>query len=611
MKYILGIDFGDGETVAAYTDITDPSGVIKYANIKQANTAEGKKIISLVMKGQDSKYGISLERGKLLLSFKGKIRPGLDNLPEDTYDSDRSQYEKQQAFGAFIRDVVALIKKHHSDEMFRDEKEVTLYIAAPTKWTDEDKLNYKEFVKGVTGLDVGWVINESDAAFFAKKVSVASDGVVLVIDYGSSTIDFTLMVDGHKKDIDNMSTDFAANEIEEIILLDYKKNPRTKPEYERLITKANASLMDKGNSFVDIDTCLKLSIRKAKEGAYTEVSSNLTKYPRMYITGNWRLSKDTGSDEDRDIKFEYDFKESDLASYKDKFRQHLKKLKKKILEIESRPLDCVILTGGASIMPWVRDIVQETWNSSEEIGGDTHSVKILNDSCPSYVVATGIVEYAKKLYQCPAEIVELFDRMLEDTAEDCSYLTNKDFLKTKIESEINRQIDRIINNELNGVLDKYKESDEEHSSYSKLRDAISEFLQTECSRPEVVDEIKQTVRAFLNEYFSDRMNAVLIKHYGTSDVVCNVDIQSLSIIIDKNGIESYISAISPRTCPTMNKSRNREERAIIVDKIRQKKNLKITGKLASEEAFDSIISQARDSLRKWAETDAAPFFLVR
>ena len=172
-------------------------------------------------------------------------------------------------------------------------------------------------------------------------------------------------------------------------------------------------------------------------------------------------------------------------------------------------------------------------------------------------------------------------------------------------------IDRIINNELNGVLDKYKESDEEHSSYSKLRDAISEFLQTECSRPEVVDEIKQTVRAFLNEYFSDRMNAVLIKHYGTSDVVCNVDIQSLSIIIDKNGIESYISAISPRTCPTMNKSRNREERAIIVDKIRQKKNLKITGKLASEEAFDSIISQARDSLRKWAETDAAPFFLVR
>ena len=73
MKYILGIDFGDGETVAAYTDITDPSGEIKYANIKQANTAEGKKIWIICLKILMIQTGVSMRNNRHSVHLSGML----------------------------------------------------------------------------------------------------------------------------------------------------------------------------------------------------------------------------------------------------------------------------------------------------------------------------------------------------------------------------------------------------------------------------------------------------------------------------------------------------------------------------------------------------------
>lgn len=385
-QYIVGIDFGDGETTASYADVA--SGNVEYVLIRRSTDIELNKIPSIVMKGNDGQYAISLPDGQLVLSFKTKVSP---NLSQDDPNA-----EKQLAFEAFIRDVVGHIKANHSGDIFMDENEVILYIAAPTKWSEEDKANYRAFVENAVGCKVGWVINESDAAYFSKRSSVAPDSVALIIDYGSSTIDFTLMSKGRKLDIDLLSTDFGANRIEDIILADMQEGEKA-GKYESMKSLADEALKRSGKEGMDISPYLKLSIRKAKEKAYTFFSAHRNKYSDMYIEGDWKLFDDVpNADPNKEIVFEYEFKESGLNDYKNSVTAHFSMVKGQVEDKYGQKIDTVILSGGGAMMLWVEDAVRNVWGEE---------VKIITDEHPSYVVATGIVEYALSEKKCKEHIL--------------------------------------------------------------------------------------------------------------------------------------------------------------------------------------------------------------
>lgn len=84
-----------------------------------------------------------------------------------------------------------------------------------------------------------WVINESDAAYFSHgSTSEFADKCVLIIDYGSSTIDYTLMYNGKKISDDQWSNDYlGASNIEKSILMEYS----SQEEYQEVYQKQKTS----------------------------------------------------------------------------------------------------------------------------------------------------------------------------------------------------------------------------------------------------------------------------------------------------------------------------------------------------------------------------------
>lgn len=596
MKYILGIDFGDGETVACYAPVSQNTG-LQYAKIKNSTDINGRKINSLVMRSPDGKYGISLSRGKLFLSFK-KYFYDSNGLTED-------QRNKQLlAFEFFIRDVFSLIKKNHAEDIFQPGNEVEVCIAAPTNWPPEVKSEYRRFVTDAIGQDVKWVINESDAAYFSKKSGYSGD-VVLVIDYGSSTIDFTLMENGKKLNVDTLSTNFGASQIEESILLDYQTGKESAAQFSQMMGLAKSSLEKWGNQHIDIIGNLKLSIRKAKESAYTEISTNLDDYPNMYICGSVVMRHFTGIDEDRKIKFEYDYKESKLQNYKDKVKECFQKVKEKAEELLSgKKVDRIILSGGGSIMPWVEMEAKEVWGDSVEIVMDTE---------PSFVVAKGIVNYALELYQCPNDVVAEFDKWLKSPDKMSDGISNGEWLKETLNREINLQAQNLMGENLYPILDSYLQ-DKTNPPYRILLNNIETFLKKECNEKPFLSKIISTAFQNMKGSIEELLCGIVKQHYCISVESLEIDLSNIDrveINIDHDSLDKYVHKTFAN-CWGLDVSRDYDERKKVVDYLKEKiehRKVPIHAELKGDPAFESVLALLRESLRQWA-IEEKPFFVV-
>lgn len=595
MKYILGIDFGDGETVACYAPVSQNTG-LQYAKIKNSTDIDGRKIISLVMRSPDGKYGISLSGGELFLSFK-KYFYDSNGLTKD------QRNEQLLAFKFFIRDVFSLIRKNHNGDIFQPENEVEVCIAAPTNWPPEVKSEYRRFVADAIGQDVKWVINESDAAYFSKK-SDYSDDVVLVIDYGSSTIDFTLMENGKKLNVDILSTNFGASQIEESILLDCQTGKESAAQFSQMMGLAKSSLEKWGNQRIDIIGNLKLSIRKAKESAYTDISTNLDDYPDMYICGSLVMRHLTGIDEDRKIKFEYDYKESKLQNYKDKVKECFQKVKEKAEELLSgKKIDRIILSGGGSIMPWVEMKAKEVWDDSVEIVSDTE---------PSYVVAKGIVNYALELYKCPDDVVAEFDKWLKSPDKMLDGISNGGWLKETLNREINLQAQNLMGENLYPILDSYLQ-DKTNPPYRILLNNIETFLKKECNEKPFLSKIISTAFQNMKGNIEKSLCEIVEQHYCINVKNFEIDLSNIDqveINIDNSSLNRHIHD-KFAYCKGLDKTRKLEERREVVDHLKTyilARKVPIHAELKGD-AFESVLALLRESLRQWA-IEEKPFFVV-
>lgn len=585
---ILGIDFGAGETAASSALLTTSGKwTIKCVNIRVSEYSQARKIPSVIMRQPDGSYSISAERGQLILSFKGRVV-----LPEDKIN-DETQLARQRAFHAFIRDVYNLIRNNNKS-FFDGDDDVVLYVAAPTRWSEEDKRNYKKFVEDATKCNVGWIINESDAAFFCKSDLEATSGTTLIVDYGSSTIDFTLMKNGHKVNIDNLSTDFGAGEIEDIVLLDYK-NSNEVSSYKEMYSQAKESLKNSGKRDIDdITSFLKLSIRKSKEEFYTDYPTN-PDYKKQYFRFTWRLSEATGIEADKAIKFEYSFKEQKLAPYKDKVKDAFSTVYGRISELKDigQP-ECIILTGGASIMPWVEGTVKSVW-------GDT--VRIISDSHPDYVVANGIVSYAKAEFECKEEVQKIFDEWMQ---------TSRENVKKILYEQINIHVKEIIGNRLKPVLDNYLKAKDNATSYRHLANSILTFVTSACDDKVIHADIEKKVLEYLNDNIGAVLSAVMTEHFKKKDIKCTMDIKTLSIRVNGNGLANFIKRKFGHCLDQIDNRRDVSERQNIVNAITEHLNknrsFPIVGDVSSEEVFENIVSEIKESLDKWVE-NSRPFMV--
>lgn len=369
MDYIVGIDFGNGETAAWCVSLNGQLN--QSVNLLPATGNGGRKLRTAMRRCNDGNYRY-VGKGKVLCGFKKRISQLND--------------EERSAYGAFIKEVYNRILANNSylSADRNGNSNFYLCIAAPTRWTMQEKHQYLDFFNEVLSeyhQRVYSVINESDAAYFTHE-NGAMGRNVLVIDFGSSTIDYTVMSNGKKISDDRWSNDYlGARNVEKAMLQAYRTDKTT--NYQVALAKNIERLQQTNNGHIDILPLLELYMREIKEARYSILSNN--------YSVSYDLFNETGNSGFELFNHQGFFRSEGTAKgvcedYINVVRMDFERLKNDINN-KGIHLDSIILSGGACIMSWVEELVREVF-------GDT--ITIVKDAAPEYVVAKGVALYAKR-----------------------------------------------------------------------------------------------------------------------------------------------------------------------------------------------------------------------
>jgi len=508
-KYIVGIDFGNGETSAWCTPINDntpktqSSGSVRLMN---ANAPGERKIRTAIKLTKDGRFSTT-EPGAVLIGLKSKIS-ALDE-------------QKKSAYKAFIKDIYKriIVNNPHLVDNGNGDSNFYICIASPTKWNEEDQQEYIRFFNNALTefhQEVLWVINESDAAYFAHRDDNKN---VLVVDFGSSTIDYTLISHGMKVSDDKWSNDYlGAREIERAMLESYRMSPNSNFQQAKLVTEQ--VLRQTRNSFYDVRATLEYELRKEKERAYTNYNPNNPRRPYDYKF-SYDFYEETGEiifdDEQYNFKHKGFFRGENgvCEAYIKAVRDDFAELKEKIKRSGISNIDNIILSGGACIMGWVQEEITKVFGTN---------VRIILDTDPEYVVSKGIASYAKAQMQALVKLQntlrsidfretykqadlkatllateELFPPILNDI-EGCSDLTcNEIFLKianffyglNSLNVDYKNLLTKCINDELTIKISSY------------IKSAIKDVFGIEVDTSDVKSNIDVQVMNFREEFFTE------------------------------------------------------------------------------------------------------------
>lgn len=377
--YLIGIDFGHGETTASFYDTENEKGLVKRLHILDGNTLESCKVESAVCRNK--------ETGKW--QFAKDIRDYA--LPDFTLHFKAPMNEitpkNKEAFAAFIK----LVFEHILDNQrfleydpLTGERNFEIHVACPSGWNEKDPTQIQEYKKFISSIiPVDWIIKESDAAYFkfkAEKDFLATS--VLVIDIGSSTIDFTAY-GANAAEPSSDGPKHGASAVENLI---YKYFEEHDADFD--VAKQNAeSVCIDGN--LNWRNAVVHYIKSQKEDFYThelpalllDLSNNSICNIRRRVFDDYRISEEQLNDEI-------------LKPYRQTLLQDLNAEKNELEKKQIGIPQIVVLTGGASRMPWFQKLVEDVFPDSE----------LYRDSEPSYVVSDGVAYYAYALYQLKQKV---------------------------------------------------------------------------------------------------------------------------------------------------------------------------------------------------------------
>ena len=519
IQYLVGLDIGHGETAASICEIS--TGKISAASIKVDDAAiEEKKVISAICQTEDGKSKLVLggpdySKPHLMQGFKGIINDLTD--------------ERREAFYAFIRLTFDKIQANNGLKFDRvtGEKNFLLYIACPSGWDNKAANDYYNTIKNIIPVD--YMLKESDAAYyrFRDKVQL-QDKKVLVIDYGSSTIDFTLY-DGKTKIswTDPVPCPFGASRVEQIIYQNYCKQDKFKERY-RLLQHINNAL----NNKVNISEALLLAIRASKERFYSMMNT----YPEdeyikwmcdcpvdmfcpQLMKSQFDVLKKYGLDKEAQQLFEdgtplslikFALSQNQVDELLNGYKEDIKKEFLRVKQTLPYQPEAVIVTGGASRMPFIGRMLRDQIFVRDEGRKD----EIMRDkNQPEYVVSDGLVQYAQTLYKVEEEIKQI----------------NKDFdnwADLELESTMKTSLSKVVKEcdikELKKVCEDYKTNG---SSYQDLINAVVRHNEEVVKRNEtrINDRVNVTLREELNKKLWFQIDKAVYKAFEVH-IDKNVDI---------------------------------------------------------------------------------------
>lgn len=368
-KYVVGIDFGHGETSAAICPIEWDKQAgqreTKISDIDLDRAARLKVITSAICRIDggimigDQAFEHMTDNNGIRICFKKKP-VSIDG-------------EDEKLMIDYMNAVYKRIRE--SQEELSDDNHI-VYIARPSGWVEDDAKELYRQMAIKAGIPLGGLTSESRAAiFYAKSPNIdfsktVSQGAI-VFDLGSSTLDFTYLSD--KDQPVDYGYDLGASIIDNAIL-------------EKMILK-NGEVSDFLQKYPTYRDSLKFKARKFKEDAYG-------RNPESKTVGGFVLSSIIADDEESFDDYADVFvrmRIANLAELNDMIEssvQYMSNLKQALIDfkeskIPGKTVKGVFLTGGASRMNFIRPLISETFGLPIEM------VKIDNDN-PSLTISRGI-----------------------------------------------------------------------------------------------------------------------------------------------------------------------------------------------------------------------------
>lgn len=379
-QYLIGIDFGHGETSAdickiLWDDTYETVSTNPPESIEIFSGNKGTQVESVLLEDKTDPIKIKYHIGKAAVRKYQKLCQGAGSDDNTNY---LYQYFKKmpsemtakdrEIMKAFMMEIYKQIRKQR--EELNDENHL-VYIACPSntnKWSDNELINYSQIASEaglpIVKLDdsnIG-IIRESRAAFIKARLDPQSKASikegVLLIDFGSSTIDFTYYSTHIDKPIDDGDYENGASQVEKTIFKYIKENYYVVKE----VTEKDISA----------ENIITFSIRECKEDfyAYNYEDFDVT-IPLNLIT--------LGERNDIKVSLSNDEINEILGKYVSNIRKAFKKFYDDYLN--DKPIKLIYLAGGASRMGFIKNIAREVFNYKDPF---------YKDNNPSLTISHGI-----------------------------------------------------------------------------------------------------------------------------------------------------------------------------------------------------------------------------
>lgn len=365
-EYIIGIDFGHGETSAAFCPIGWNLQDGELEGVKDIDFGNNSKVIpSAISITDDGRVYIGetaflpevLNRAKVNVCFK--------KCPKDING------EQEQLMIQYMRAVYQLICEKNN-ALFTNGNHIVC-IAAPSGWSQEAMLLYGQMAHKA-GLPIFGCVSESRAAFIKAQQDVSSglpqyiNQGAIVFDMGSSTLDFTYL---RENEVCDYGYDCGASRVEKLIYSGLREENEDIVSFEQQHPHLVAKLL--------------FEARSAKEGVYFHPET------RFKRTVNFEDIVDDEEFEDAKMKFIYEPGELNRTlqcnGYIDEIRRAMIDFKQN--HINGKPIHVAFLTGGASRMDFIKPLVSECWGLPED--------KIYRDQDPSLTISRGTADAGRMI----------------------------------------------------------------------------------------------------------------------------------------------------------------------------------------------------------------------
>lgn len=461
---IVGIDFGHGETSAA---IVKSERVIEnHIPTEDLFIVGEKKVIpSIICLMPSGEYVIDPTANQIAKSTNFGIcfkAPILGNERHEIISSTNKELFQKFITLTYESIISGTDNPLHSD--INGNRDFNVYIACPSGWTENQIKAYKSFIIDKCKIPVADIVKESRAAYIATRRKVSGGirtqgGNTLVIDFGSSTIDFTYFNNYSNVEPIHEGYPLGASRIEEILL-----------EYLNSLEWNQGAFAAVYSHCGDVRgrNTLLYEIRVQKEKYFTqqshdyfELAINLRdlmldrSFTGQYMESVDPFSSDRGLTKSAFLRI--------LSPYINELSTMLNNFKSKK---GVTTIDKVILTGGASRMFFFKELIEQHYGVSKE------AQTLIVDLEPSLTISQGIAAYGYM-----NEISTCNERALWDDVDE--WINDK--LPGIVRNALNSAFCDIYYNEYTNITEKYRSGDiseEGKRSILALSRELERFLNT-------------------------------------------------------------------------------------------------------------------------------------